>query len=78
MKVTEIYLPTGQEKVYGTGIELIARPNSAYNPSKEAKKLVGFLGSLPPAMIRDVLKDPRFRRDVKKVANELERKSLDR
>ena len=77
MKVTEIYLPTGQEKVYGTGIELIARPNSAYNPSKEAKKLVGFLGSLPHAIIRDVLRDPLFRRDIKNIANELERKALE-
>jgi len=78
MKLTEIYLPTGQEKRYGSGIQLIATPDSSYNPQEEARKLAGFLGSLPPAMIRDVLKDPRFRRDVKKVANELERKSLDR
>ena len=47
MKLTEIYLPTGQEKRYGSGVELIAKPNSAYNPSEEARKLTGFLVDLP-------------------------------
>ena len=57
-------------------MELIAKPNSAYDPKEEARKLAGFLVDLPDQVMMEVLRDPRFRRHVKKVANELERKAL--
>lgn len=77
MKLTEIYLPTSQEKKYGAGMELIAKPSGSYNPKEEARKLAGFLVDLPNEVMMEVLRDPRFRRHVRKVANELERNLLE-
>ena len=77
MKVTQINLPIGEEKTYGAGMELIAKPSASYNPVEEARKLAGFLENLPYKVMSGVLMDPRFRRHVRKAANALEKKSLE-
>jgi len=74
MKKFLIYLPKGSGGGYDFGIELVAKPNSLYNPEEEAKKIIDFLGQLPEEVVRNVLRDPYYRHYIEKIAREPRRK----